>query len=265
VLERAGWQAHAALSSIEGLALAARILAGPAAAHTVILTDMHMPGDPDADGLDAAAGAYLALRLRARMAAGELPRAPIVAITGMPLAETRLAALACGCDALVDKSPPLDLAARVTAELEHAYRPARPLVVDALLRQAQPAREAMRSPARPHLTVADVNAALLAYRRYGLVGLGQSALARALTPPAASALQRGQAAYAWLMECLDALAALDAGEAAAMLRAEMEGQLSPAAQYRKLAQSQATYYLLRRGAIKSLADLLAQDGLAVVI
>ena len=48
VLQRAGWQVYTAAGSIEGEALTARILAGPDAAHTVILTD-------------------LALRLRARM------------------------------------------------------------------------------------------------------------------------------------------------------------------------------------------------------
>src|SRR4051794_39010899 len=77
VLQRAGWQVHTAGDSLAGEALIAHILAGPAAAHTVILTDMHMPGDPYAAAHPWGAGAYLALRLRARMAWGELPRAPI--------------------------------------------------------------------------------------------------------------------------------------------------------------------------------------------
>jgi CheY-like chemotaxis protein len=46
VLQRAAWLVHTAAGSIEGEVLAARILAGPAVVHTIILTDMHMPGDP---------------------------------------------------------------------------------------------------------------------------------------------------------------------------------------------------------------------------
>src|SRR4051794_36029945 len=107
VLQRAGWHIYTAADSSTGAALAARILAGPDAAHTVILTDMHMPGDPYAAAHPWGAGAYLALRLRARMAWGQLPRAPIVGITSVLNPAQREAALMFGCAALLEKDPPL--------------------------------------------------------------------------------------------------------------------------------------------------------------
>jgi hypothetical protein len=149
------------------------------------------------------------------------------------------------------------LAARITAELEQSYHPDSPSGLDEMLRLAGPMRDTAQPPARPGLGEAEVKAALLAYRRSGVVGLGASALARALVPQAGSLLARGEAAYTRMMGCLDALAALGAGEAAAILRAELERQLSPSARQRELARSKTAYYRLRRAAIQALVDLLA--------
>ncbi len=257
VLQRASWQVHTAAGSIEGEALAARILAGPDAAQTVILTDLHMPRDPYAAAHPWAAGAYLALRLRARMEWGELPRAPIVGITSLLEPEICMAALAFGCDAVLEKDPPLSLAARVTAALEEAHCTSTLAGLDAMLRLARPERAQVPQPV-PLPTVADVNAALLAYRRCGVVGLGASALARMLVPQVESVLQRGEAAYAQIMGCLDELACLGAGEAAAILHSELERQLTPSAQQIQLARSKTAYYRLRRAAIHALVGMLAQ-------
>jgi CheY-like chemotaxis protein len=265
VLQRAAWQVHTAAGSIEGEALAARILAGPAAAHTVILTDMHMPGDPYAVAYSWAAGTYLALRLRARMGWGELPRAPIVGLTSLLAPELHMTALAFGCDAVLEKDPPITLAARVTTALQEARSTAGLDGLDAMLRLARSEEsrpmEGRAQASQPLLlpTVADVNAALLAYRRYGLIGLGESALARALGPQAGSVLGRGEAAYAQLMCCLDELVCLGAGEAAAILHTELDRQLAPAAQQIQRALSKTAYYRLRRAAIQALVGMLTQQ------
>jgi CheY-like chemotaxis protein len=257
VLERAGWQTHAALGSLEGEALAARILAGPDAAQTVILTDLHMPGDRYAAQSPWAAGAYLALRLRARMAWGALPRAPIVAITSLLAPELRYAALVAGCDAVLEKNPPLQLAARVTAVLEQSYHPESPSGFDEMLRLARSTPS--EAPSSLPITIADVTAALLAYRRSGVVGLGASALARALAPQAGSVVQRGEAAYAQIRGGLAALAALGAGEAAAILRTELEREAAPDERALERAFSRAQYYRHRRHAVRQLRDLLAHE------
>jgi len=256
VLQRAGWDVHTAPDSSAGAALAARILAGPAAAHTVILTDMHMPGDPYAAAQPAAAGAYLALRLRAQMSWGELPRAPIIGLTSLAATDLQLAALLCGCDALLEKDPPLQLAARIHAALAQFDRAANAAGLDALLRLARPAAPPQ---AAPPFTVANVNAALLAHRRSGVLGLGASALARALMPQATSVLQRGEAAYTQIMRCLQALECMGTGEAAAILHMELERQLAPSAQQLQLALSKTAYYRLRRAAARALVDLLTQQ------
>jgi CheY-like chemotaxis protein len=250
VFQRSGWDVHPAAGSVAGEALAASILAGPAAAHTVILTDMHMPGDPYVDDLPAAAGAYLALRLRARMSWRELPRAPIVGLTSLAITDLQLGALFCGCDALLEKDPPLQLAARITATLEHSYRAEHTAGFDALLRLAQ------RVPAPPRLTDAAVKAALLAYRRSGVIGLGKSALAQALVPQAASVLQRGEAAYAQILHVLDALDRMGAGAAAVILRLELEHEAAPDERALALALSHAQYYRHRQRAVRQLRDLL---------
>jgi CheY-like chemotaxis protein len=265
VLQRAGWQVHTAAGSIEGEALAARILAGPAAAHTVILTDMHMPGDPYAAAYPWAAGAYLALRLRARMQWGQLPCAPIIGLTNLLEPAIRTAALAFGCDAVLEKDPPLSLAARITAALQEARSTAGLDGLDAMLRLAG-SEESRQMDGRaqapqpvPLPSVGNVNAALLAHRRYGLIGLGESVLARALEPQAGSALGRGEAAYTQLMRCLDELVRLGAGEAAAILHTELDRQLAPAAQQIQRALSKTAYYRLRRAAIQALVGMLAQQ------
>jgi hypothetical protein len=197
---------------------------------------------------------------------GELPRAPIIGLTSLLEPEIRTAALAFGCDAVLEKDPPLSLAARITAALQEARSTAGLDGLDAMLQLARPeesrrmkGRALAKPPAQPRLTDADITAAMLAYRRYGVIGLGESVLALALVPQAVSVLRRGEAAYMQLMGGLSELAYLGAGEAATILRMELECEATPRQRALERALSRAQYYRHRQRAVGQLRDLLAHD------
>ncbi|HEX9373926.1 MAG TPA: hypothetical protein VF897_23135, partial [Roseiflexaceae bacterium] len=189
-LERVGWATHTGRNSTEGDELAARLLCNGAAAQIVIITDLHMPNDPAYSASDrrTAAGAQFALRLRARMELGELPRAPIVALTALTEREIHLTALAFGCDAVLSKPATPDLAMRIEQGLAQARaEDADAVGAGALLRllrcrlaetiapypyAVEASGDATSPLARASgLIEQDITRALLAYHRRGLAAM----------------------------------------------------------------------------------------------
>jgi CheY-like chemotaxis protein len=261
-LERAGWTAHTARSSVEGDRLVAQLLCDGDAARIVIITDLHMPNDPPFSASDrrTVAGAQFALRLRARMERGELPRAPIIALTALTEREIHLTALAFGCDAVLPKPATPDLVARIEQALAQARtEDGDPVGAGALLRllRCRLAESTIRQVV-PDLTEQDITKALLAYHRRGLVGLGESTLAAHLALRVAGLLQRGEQTYAMLVRHLDEIMQLGAPESLAILQGELVNHASPAEQCAELGLSLSEYYRRRREATLVLLDLLTR-------
>jgi CheY-like chemotaxis protein len=261
-LERTGWAAHAARNSAEGDALIERLLCASAAVRLVIITDLHMPSDPAYHASDrrTVAGAQFALRLRARMERGELPRAPIVALTALTEREIYMTALAFGCDAVLPKPATPDLAARIEQALAQAHAADADAVgAGALLRllRCRLAEVTVQQAARG-LTEQDITRALLAYHRRGPTGLGESALAAYLAPQAAGLLQRGEQTYALLVRHLDEIMRLGAPESIAILQGELVHQAPPTQQAADMGLSLSEYYRRRREATLVLLDLLTR-------
>ena len=254
VLRRAGWAVHLAASCAAGEALAEQVLGGPDAMRTVILTDLRLPGDPtDVAGRQVPAGARLALRLCGRMERGELPYAPIVALTALNDIEDHEAALLCGCAAVLAKPVTPALPARIVAALAQAPGE------DTVARRLRSWLAGATAPGRvPALTERDLYAALLAHRRRGPLGLGESALAEALAPQIASRVRRGEHVYYLLEGHLAELKRLGAPQAFEILHGELTGEASPERQQATLGLSRAEYYERRRAAALALLDLLGR-------
>jgi hypothetical protein len=216
------------------------------------------------------------------MERGELPRAPIVALTALTEREIYLTALAFGCDAVLSKPATPDLAMRIEQGLAQARdEDADAVGAGALLRLLRcrladtiapyaytPTRGAMggSGDATPPFARAtglieqDITRALLAYHRRGLVGLGESALAAHLTPESTGLLQRGERTYTLLTRHLDEIMRLGAPESIAILQGELLNQASPTEQAAELGLSLSEYYRRRRDATLVLLDMLTRSG-----
>lgn len=264
-LEKAGWKVHTARHTLEGMSHVQRLLAGPQVSHTLILTDLHMPGDPayrELANRQATAGASFALYVRGRMERGELTRVPIVALTAMNEYEVHMTALAFGCDAVLHKPATPDLADRIMEALRRAQ--ANPEVVGAepllrLLRTQLIGALARERPGAPTITERDLTRGLFAYRRQGLVGLGNSSLALALAPHLSSAVQRGEYTYTALHQHLETIKRLGAEESLTILQGELLNLSSPDEVRRGLGISRSEYYRRRNEAMAVLLDLLTQS------
>lgn len=261
VLRRAGWAVHPARNSAEANTLIDGIVQAEGAPHTLILTDLHMPNDRAFTAAEqrTTAGARLALQLRMRMEHGETPRMPIVALTALTEREMHLTALAFGCDAVLLKPATPDFDVRIQHALAQAQAEDADVVGAAALLRLLRSRLAeainLNMPA-VSLTEQDITKALLAYHRQGIVGLGQSALAAWLAPTYANGMQRGEATYALLVECLDQIMRLGARESIELLSNEILHHSSPEEQCAKLNISLSGYYRRRREAIAALFDLV---------
>jgi CheY-like chemotaxis protein len=263
-LRQAGLEVHTARNSVEGDALVERLLLGPGVKHVIVITDLHLPNDPAGAGLNGkgAAGVHWALRLRARMEHGTLPRVPLVALTALSEREIHMTALAFGCDAVVPKPATPDLVTRIRQALATAHAEN----VDAVGAQALLSLLRCRlaetftpaSASAPRLTEQHITRALLAYRRRGLVGLGESELASALLPQVGGLSERGERTYALLVHCLDAVKQLGAAESLTILRGELLDQFGVDQQCAELNISISEYYRRRREAIAVLLDLLTR-------
>lgn len=263
-LEQAGWQIYPARNSKEGMSFVEHVLASSEPSQTLILTDLHMPNDPayrEMANRQATAGASFALYARARMERGELPRVPIVALTAMTAHEVHMTALAFGCDAVLHKPATPDLAERIEEALRKAQ--ANPEVLGAepllrLLRSQLVDALARERPGAPTVTERDLTRALFAYRRQGLVGLGNSSLALAVAPHLSSAVQRGEYTYLALHQHLDTIKQLGADESLTILQGELLNLSSPDEVRRGLGISRSEYYRRRNEAMAVLLDLLTQ-------
>jgi CheY-like chemotaxis protein len=223
-----------------------------------------MPADPAHRSGDrtTAAGAQWALRLRAHMERGVLPRLPIVALTALTDHEIHLTALACGCDAVVPKPITTDLGQRIQHTLARMTADdADPVGAAALLGLLRHhLTDALaRSQSTPQPAEHDITRTLLAYHRRGLVGLGESMLAAALSPHLHSIIARGEYTYEVLVDQLNASMRLGAFQSMAILQGELMHQTSPAEQSAALGLSLSEYYRRRREAIGVLLELLAQE------
>ena len=262
VLRQAGWTIHPARTTAEGDALVQQIT-GESDLSPLIITDLHMPGDPLHRTGDRTiiAGAQWALKLRTQMERGQAARLSIVALTALTEHEIHLTALAFGCDAVVPKPITPDLADRVEKALRRsAADDADPVGATALLGLLRyRLAEALTQPLpQRRLTEHDITRALLAYHRRGVVGLGESALAAALVPQAPSMMKRGERTYALLVEQLDAIMHLGAFESISIVQGELVGHTSPAEQSAALGLSPSEYYRRRREAISVLLEMLAR-------
>lgn len=185
-LRQFGWAVQVARNSAEASILLAKVVASTLAPNTIILTDLHMPNDPihrTATGNQRAGSSY-ALALRARMELGEIPRMPIIALTALTEHEAHLTAIAFGCDAVLLKPATSDLSTRITAALNDAANELTDTIganaILSLLRQRLAAE--LLGNSTKIISEHDITKALLAYRRYGTVGLGQSLLSVWLVP-----------------------------------------------------------------------------------
>jgi CheY-like chemotaxis protein len=260
VLQQAGWSVHLAHDGVSGARLAKAMLMRESAEQTLILTDLHMPWSNDPH--DTLAGTHLALYLRTSMDRGELPQAPIIALTVILDDHVQLRARACGCDAVLGKPATCDLPERIAAALGQSsvnHHTAEQALIITMLRAELAAALLPVEPTCPTLTIADLNAALLAYRRRGGIGLGESRLAHLLAPDIAETLARGEAIEAMLRRHLECLARQHAS-AVGLLQAEME--LDEHADDQHPAISKSTYYRLRGSAITLLREALAHQGAA---
>lgn len=260
LLRRSGWAAHTAHNGASGATLSQQILSVHPPEHVVVITDLHMPWGESPD--DDLAGTHLALWLRVHMDAATLPRVPIVALTALTNPQTLQLARAYGCDAVLEKPATLDLPARIQAALASPFPApdAEQACTTAVLRAALVARLPALSATGGNqttptsLSIADLNAALLAYRRRGAVGLGESRLARYVAPEIPETLRRGEETVTLLREQLELLA--QRGETSAhILLAELDPAGVPG---RQLAMSQSTRYRQRQAAGAQLLALLAK-------
>lgn len=258
VLRHAGWTIYAARTTIEGDALLQHHATG--SHDLLVITDLHMPADPAHRTGDrtTVAGAHWALQLRAQMERAALPRLPVVAFTALTQQEIHLTALAFGCDAVVPKPVTPDLAQRIEQTLQQLSSENDPVGSAALLGLLRyRLADALAGPTAPTpLTEHDLTRALLAYRRRGLVGLGESTLAGALAPHLGGILARGDYVHALLLEHLDAALRLNAFEAMLILQGELVQHATPAERSAALGLSLSEYYRRRREAISVLSELL---------
>jgi CheY-like chemotaxis protein len=263
VLQRAGVQVLVGRDSRAGEVLLQQVVAHQIADQTVIITDLHMPDDPlmqvSRGGL---AGAQWALQIRVRMERGALPRIPIVALTAFGNDEVLLTARALGCDAVLRKPATADLVERIEQALaetqtEH-YAPPGMLPMLNLLRVQL--ASALVAPAEVVRTVQerDLTQALLAYRRYGIVGFGASSLAHALFPQIPTDLQRGEALHAKVVACLQRAVTLGRPDALALLQPELDEHSSPEQQAGTLGLSKSQYYRRRNEILAILFVLLME-------
>ena len=260
LLRRSGWATYTAHNGASGAALSQQILAAHPPEQVVVITDLHMPWSESPH--DDLAGTHLALWLRVHMDRATLPRVPIIALTALTDPETLFQARAFGCDAVLEKPATLDLPARIQAALASpnpSPDPAHTQIM-AVLRAALVAKLPALDPAAHSqtasisLSIADLNAALLVYRRHGLVGLGESRLARYLAPEIPETLRRGEETAAMLHTRLELLA--QRGETSAQtLLAELNTADAPE---QHLAISKSTYYRQRQVASTQLLALLTQ-------
>ena len=249
VLKRAGWTVWSARNSVEGQALINEHGAAYAD-QLIIITDLHMPKDPAQRSLAqrGSAGACFALNLRTAMEHGEIARVPIIALTALSEHEVHQTALAFGCDIVLTKPATPDLPQRIAQALSQAA------TKDAV--GVGPLLHLLRHHLVQHLQEtatlqeSDLTKALLAYRRYGMVGLGQSELAAQLVPRELNPLQRGEQVHALLLKQIDAVLRLGLNESLAILRAELLYAITPEAQAQQLAISLSEYYRRRREAIQ---------------
>jgi hypothetical protein len=109
------------------------------------------------------------------------------------------------------------------------------------------------------ITEHDITKALLAYRRYGLVGLGESTLAAYLLPQSSNMLQRGEHTHARLIEYLHEVMQLGASESLLILQQELQRPAAPAEQRAELGLSKSEYYRRRREAMSALLALLTSE------
>lgn len=263
VLRRANWNVQAVRSTVEAEVLIAAIRTEERA-HTLILTDLHMPRDPahgDVAG-GATAGARWALQLRVRMEQGKVPRFPIIAFTALTEREIFTTALVFGCDAVVSKPVTPDLTARITRAVEQSEAdfidPAGATALLRLLRCRLANAVGTTSTSNQQLTEAELTRALLAYQRRGVVGLGESALAAYLVPHATSLIVRGERTYKLLLHHLHTILSLNASASLTLLKGELQHHISPSDQAAELGLSISEYYRRRREAIAVLFDLLTQ-------
>ena len=260
LLRRSGWAAYTAHNGASGAALSQQVLTTHPPEQVVVITDLYMPWSESPH--DDLTGTHLALWLRVHMDSATLPRVPIIALTALSDPATLFQARAFGCDAVLEKPATLDLPARIYAALESPFLDPdnQPAQITAVLRAALVTKlpalntSAQGQTTSSRLSSADLHAALLAYRRHGPVGLGESRLARYLVPEIPEMLRRGEATAALLREQLELL--VQRGEPSAhILLAELceaEGQV------RQLAISKSTYYRQRQIAGAQLLALLAQ-------
>ena len=260
VLHKHGWIVHGARTTVEADALLVQIAGST---HPLIVTDLHMPADPAHRNGDRAivAGAQWALRVRAQMERGMLPRVPIVALTALTEHEIHLTALAFGCDAVVPKPITPALPDQIERALAQVGDDGDVVGAAALLRllRHQLAIALQPPPTCAPITEQDVTRALLAYHRRGLLGLGDSTLAAALAPHIASTLRRGEHTYAVLVDQLAAVMRLGVHESIAILQGALIEHTSPADQSAALGVSLSEYYRRRREAIAVLVQLLTND------
>ncbi len=255
ILGHCGWNTYTAPDGARGAVLAQEILTHGPIQQVVILTDLRMPWS--AFPADPLAGTHLALYLRTHMDNNLLPRVPILAFTALPDAETLLMARAFGCDAILEKPATFDLPTRIVdalANSSEASLPPEQQAIIATLRAQLVARIPTLATIPATLSSADMNAALLAFRRRGPVGLGASRLAHVLAPTVPGDLLRGEWVAEYLRSQLDRLARQ--GDPAIHL---LQAELGVAREGTHISHcySKSTYYRQRAVAVNALLECIS--------
>lgn len=254
-LTAAGWTTELARNSSAAWAVLERWRR--AGTSGLILTDLHMPHD-SFHRTTGTAGAWLALALREQMQRGTIPHLPIVALTALAEEDVHLTARAFGCDAVLIKPATPDLPQRIEEALARAadQTPAGTDAMLGLLRHTL--AETLGGLAPRQITEQQLTRALLAYRRRGLVGLGESELAALLIPGESRPLRRGELALERMRAAIERALHLGLTDTATLLRGELLAEESPAVQSHTLGLSISEYYRRRREAIGTLLQLMLE-------
>lgn len=252
IFRKQGWRVHEAASILEALNEFDQLQSTISADELRIVLDLHMP-DPTirTAGDQRLAGARLALLLRQRMSTP----IPIIALTAMTEATVHSTALTLGCDAVFLKPATSDLPAHIAtfqAQIEPpGTTPALQMMRSMIARDIE-----SQLPATKHvISESDLTKALLAYRREGLFGLGESVLALALFPQISSVEQRGTATLAHLQELLVHVRQLRGDQTARLLAGEL-ALYSPEQNMHELGVSKSEYYRRRSEAASVMIELL---------